>query len=143
MLISYADKKKSGTKIVLLLSTMSEDIRISKDERGKSQQIVYYDHMKGGADVVDLLSTMLSTRSKIPRWPCNANFYICDSVRTNTRTLFNECKNEKLSNFEFTWRLGNELVKPFLQQRLGNRDLQTSIKVKIEEILGRPHSATQ
>ena len=104
MLISYTDKKKSGTKIVLLLSTMHGDIRISKDERKKPQPIVYYDHMKGGVGVVDLLSTMLSTRSKTPRWPCNTNFFICNSVRTNTRTLFNECKNEKLSYFEFTWR---------------------------------------
>ena len=120
MLISYADKKKKGTKVVLALSTMHDEMRISKDERKKPAPIVYYDHMKGGVAIVDLLSTMLSTRFQTKRWPCNANFFICDSVRTNARTVYNECNRLNLSNFEFTWMLGKELVLPFIQQRYAN-----------------------
>ena len=48
MLISYGDKKKKGTTVVLAPSTMHNEMRISK-----------YD-----IDIVDLLSTMLSTPSK-------------------------------------------------------------------------------
>ncbi len=137
MLISYADKKKKGTKVVMALSTMHDEMRISKDERKKPEPIVYYDHMKGGVDIVDLLSTMLSTRCKTRRWPCNANFFILDTVRTNTRTLYNECNKEKLSNFEFTWQLAKELVSPLIQQRYeAGTGLQASVKQKMRKVLG-------
>ena len=64
MLVSYADKKKKGRKVVLLFSTTHDEIHVSRDERTKPSPIVYYDHMKGRVDVVDLCSTMLTTRSK-------------------------------------------------------------------------------
>ena len=58
VMVSYADKKKKGTKVVLFLSTMHDEMHISRDERKKPAPIVYYDHMKGGGvDVVDLLSS--------------------------------------------------------------------------------------
>ena len=137
MLVSYADKKKKGTKVVLLLSTMHDEIHVSRDERTKPSLIVYYDHMKGGVDVMDLCSTMLTTRSKTPRWALNATFFLLDIVRTNSRTLFNEIKNSKLSNFEYTWNLGKELVMPFIQQRYqANDGIQSSLKEKMRRILG-------
>ena len=55
VLISYADEKKSGTKVVLALTTMFDTMRVSKDQRKKTEPLVYYDHMKGGVDVVDLV----------------------------------------------------------------------------------------
>ena len=117
MLVSYMDKKKSGKKNVLFLTTMYDEIRVSKDQRVKPQPIVYYDHMKGGVDVVDLVSIGASTRSKTKRWTLNANSFICDTTKTNARTLYNEINNKKLSNFEFTFQLGKELIMPFIQQR--------------------------
>ena len=88
MMVSYADKKKKGTKVVLFLSTMYDEMHMSRDERRGG----------GGADVVDL------TRSKAIRWPLNSTFLL-DTVRTNCRTLY-ECNQKQDSNFEFTWNLG-------------------------------------
>ena len=110
---------------------------MSKDERRKPAPIVYYDHMKGGVDIVDLLSTMLSTRSKNRCWPLNANFFTCDMVRTNARTIYNECNNVNLSNFESSWCLGKELVRPLAQQRFDDPvGLQPSVLGKIKRVLG-------
>ena len=64
MLVSYVVKKSDATKktnMVLLLSTMHDEMRVSKDQRAKVHPIVYYDHMKGGVDVEDLISSMAST----------------------------------------------------------------------------------
>ena len=137
MLVSYADKKKSGTKLVLVLSTMHDTVRVSRDERLKPHPIVYYDHMKGGVDIVDLLSTMLSTRVKSRKWTMNAFAFLLDTVRTNSKRLFKECCKEKnLTNFEFTWRLGKELVSPFIQQRCGSTGLPSTVQKKINRVLG-------
>ena len=80
MLISYADKKKSKTKIVLVLTTMYDKMRLSSDQRTKPQPIAYYDHIKVGVDIIDLLSCMVSTRSKNQRWPANAIFFVLDTA---------------------------------------------------------------
>ena len=100
MLVLHTDKKKKGTKIVLALSTMHDEMRISKDECKKPAPIVYYDHMKGGFDIVDLLSTMLCTQLKSKRWSCNPNYFLLDTTSTNARTLYNECNQQKFLNTE-------------------------------------------
>ena len=46
VLLSYADETKTGTKIVLALTTMFDV---------KPECLVYYDHMKGSVDMVDLV----------------------------------------------------------------------------------------
>ena len=94
--------------------------------------------MKGGVDIVNLLSTMLSTRSKNKCWPLNANFFICGKVRTNARTVYNECNNENLYNFEFSWCIGKELVRPLVQQRFDDPAglQQSGVLWKIKRILG-------
>ena len=74
MLVSYADKKskvKKKTNMVLLLLTIQYEMRVSKDLQAKPQPIVYYDHMKGGVDVVDLISAMTRTQGKNKCWTMN------------------------------------------------------------------------
>ena len=61
MLVSYIDKKKSGKKNVTVLSTMHDNVKITKDQRKKPIVHTVYDHTKGDVDVVDLLSTTHST----------------------------------------------------------------------------------
>ena len=57
MLASYIDKKKSGKKNVIVLSTMHDSVKVTNDQRKKPQIHSMYGHPKGGVDVVDLLST--------------------------------------------------------------------------------------
>ena len=56
MLASYIDKKKSGKKNVIVLSTMHDSTKVTNDQRKKLQIHSMYDHTKGGVDVLDLLS---------------------------------------------------------------------------------------
>ena len=67
MLASYIDKKKSGKKNAIVLSTMHDSVKVTNDQRKKPQIHSMYDHTKGGVDVVDLLSTSNSTRIKSKR----------------------------------------------------------------------------
>ena len=62
MLISYEDKKKTKKKIVLVLKAMYHERQLSSEQQSKPQPIDYYDHIKGGADIINLLSCMVSTR---------------------------------------------------------------------------------
>ena len=90
MLASYSDKKKSGKKNVIVLSTMHDSVKVTSDQRKKPQIQSMYDHTKGGVDVVDLLSTSHSTRIKSKRWPINAFAFILDTCRTNAKTIFQD-----------------------------------------------------
>ena len=132
MLVSYIDKKKSGKKNIILLTTMHKDIKISRDLRTKPQPIVFYDYTKGGVDIVDLLSSSLSTRIKSKRWTINALVFLLDTVRTNSRTIYLERKDTNISNFQYTWKLGKSLVLPHMQRRFNNPvGLQASVMQKM------------
>ena len=67
MLVSYIDKKKSGKKNVIALSTMHDNVKITKDQRKKPSVHTIYDHTKGGIGAVNFLSTTHSTRIKSGR----------------------------------------------------------------------------
>ena len=71
MLVSYVDKKKNLEKKGLILTTMHDEVKVTRDERMKPNVHCFYDHTKGGVDVVDLISSSLSTRIKCKRWPIN------------------------------------------------------------------------
>ena len=64
MLVSYIDKKKSGKKNIISLTTMHDKIKVTNDQRSKPQVLFMYDHTKGGTDVVDLISCHHSKRMK-------------------------------------------------------------------------------
>ena len=64
MLPSYIDKKKKGKKNTLVLTTMHNQAKLSVDEKKKPHALVFYDHNKGGVDVVDLISAKMSTRRR-------------------------------------------------------------------------------
>ena len=112
-LISYAHEKKTGTKVVLALTTMFV-MRVSKDQSKKPDPLIYYDHMKRGIDVVDLVSISALMRTKMKRWTLNENFYLLHAERTKARTLYNKVNKKNLSNFNFTWQLDKMLVASFL-----------------------------
>ena len=77
------DEKKSGKMNVAVLSTLDDKVRVTKDERRKSDIHKLYDHTKGGVDVVDLISTNCTTMIKNKGWPMNAFAFTLDTVQTN------------------------------------------------------------
>ena len=104
MLVSYVDKMKSGNKNFVVLTSMHDNARVTKDEKRKPQVHTLYDHTKGGVDVVDLVSSNCSTRIKSKRWPLNSLASILDTARTNANTILKE-NNVKMSTHEFTYQL--------------------------------------
>ena len=104
MLLSYIDKKKKGKKNILALTTMHNQVKLSVDERKKPHALVFYDHTKGGVDVVDLISAKMSTRMKTRRWILNVFAFMLDAARTNAKNIVKENTSKKLlSTFQFTW----------------------------------------
>ena len=89
MLVSYIDKKKSGKKNVIVLSTMHVNVKILKDQRKKPSVHTMHDHMKGGVDVVDPLSTTHLTQIKSRKWPLNPLAFILDTLQDNGIKLTN------------------------------------------------------
>ena len=138
MLISYIDKKKSGKKNILALTTMYDTVRVSKDQRKKPDVLVFYDKTKGGVDVVDYVSSFISTRFKTRRWPMNAFAFALDTARTNARTVFDEVHQKRSSNFDFTWNLGEKLILPEVKIRyeMNLQNCSGEIVKKMASVLG-------
>ena len=90
MLLSYIDKKKKEKKNILALTSMHNQVKLSVDEREKPHALVFYDHIKGGVNVVDLISAKMSTRMKTRRWTLNVFAFMLDTARTNAKTIIKE-----------------------------------------------------
>ena len=46
MLVSYIDKKMSGKNNVVVLKSIQDKVKVTKDERRKPQVRTFYDHTK-------------------------------------------------------------------------------------------------
>ena len=116
---------------------MHNEVRVSQDIRKKPHPFVYYDHTKGGVNVVDLVSATHSTRFRTRRWHMNALAFILDTVRTNSRTIYREVNSVDISNFQYTYQLGKALVLPAVQKRYENSNsLSTKLLDKMKGVLG-------
>ena len=136
MLVSYIDKKKSGKKNVTALSTMHDNVKITKDQRKNPSVHTISDHMERGVSVVDLLSTIHSTRIKSRRFPLNTLTFILDTCRSNAKIILQD-NSIKLTSFEMTYNLGKELVLPAIRRRYSQSyGLKLIVIDKIRRALG-------
>ena len=88
---------------------MHENVKVTKDYKKKLQVHTIYNNIKGGVDVVDLLSTSHSTTIKSKRWPLIALAFIFNACRSNAKIILGN-NNIKLTNFKFTYNTGKALV---------------------------------
>ena len=131
MLTSYVVKKKSGKRNILLMSTMYDDVRCSRDERKKPNTNCFYDKTKGGVDFVDMVIGKYTSKYKTRRWIINTFAYMLDTARTNAYTAFREIKHE-IRTFDFIWQLGMLLLNAHITRRLANPvGLQQTVITKI------------
>ena len=63
-MLSYIDKKEKGKNNILALTTMHDKVLRNIDDRNKLHTLVFYDHTKGGVDVVDLISAKNFNKNK-------------------------------------------------------------------------------
>ena len=136
MLASYIDEKESGKKNVIVLSTMHDNVRITKYQWKKPIVHTIYDHTKGGIDVVNLLSTTHLIRLKSRRWPLNALSFILETFCSNARTILQD-NGIKLTSFEMTYNFGKELVLPSIRRRYNQSNgLKITVINKTGHVLG-------
>ena len=138
LLVSYVVKKKRGWKNVLVLSSMHRSVSVTNDARKKLDVIVFYDHTKGGVDVMDQMASCFTTRFKRHRWIMNTLSYVLDTVRTNMITLWNEMNpDKKVSSYDFPWELGQSLIKSHIEYHYQNRNgIKTDIVNAMKNFLG-------
>ena len=120
---------------MVVLTSMHDHVRVTKDKRRKRQAHTFYDHTKGGVDVVDLISSNCSIRIKSKRWPLNSLALIIDTERTNANTILKE-NNVKMSNHEFTYQLARGLCLPSVQHRYDSSNgIRVNQTMKIKRVL--------
>ena len=137
MLVSYVVKKKSGKRNILMLTTMHKLVKITRDSRKKPNVITLYDCTKGGVDVMDMISSNLSTRIQSRRWPLNALAFVLDTARSNAQTILKDNNNDgNRSSFQFAWEIGESLIRPHILSRYKNPvGLQVPVLKRIQRVL--------
>ena len=113
-------------------------MKLSVDERKKPLALVFYDHTKGGVDIVDFISAKMATRMKTKRWTLNVFAFMLDTACTNAKTIVKENTPTKpLSTFQFTWEPGKLLLRNCIQRRHDNPvRLMHSLVKSIWKVLG-------
>ena len=137
MLVSYVVKKKSGKRNILMLTTMHKSVKITCDSRKKPNVITLYDCTKGGVDVMDMISSNLSTRIQSRRWLLNALAFVLDTARSNAQTILKDNNNDgNRSSFQFAWEIGESLIRPHILSRYKNPvGLQVPVLKRIQRVL--------
>ena len=82
------------------------------DDEFKPQIFKFCDFNKGGTDIVDQLNDFFTTRAKSNRWAMVVLYYMLDTTRVNSKTLWcmkNKIDISKHKTFDFTGQLANEL----------------------------------
>ena len=82
--------------------------------------IKLYDFTKGGTDIVDQLNDYHTCRSRIFRWDVVVLFYMLDTIRVNSKTIWcikQGLHVQKFKSFDFAWELAMQLIKPFIRSR--------------------------
>ena len=87
--------------------------------------------------MIDLISSHQSTHFKSLRWPVDTLSFLHDTIPTNSKVLLDESsKPDVTSTFQFTFRLGKQLVLPAIQHHFENsHSIQSSAMQKIERVL--------
>ena len=96
---------------------MHDKVKVTNDQKPKTQILVMYDHTKGRMGVVDLISFHHSARIKSKLWPLNALVFMKYHLK-----LYQNLLEDKVSfkNFELTYQYGKSLVLTNIQWRLEN-----------------------
>ena len=65
LLVLYIDKNKCGKGNVVVVRTLHDEVRVTKDDRKKKDIHKLYDHTKWGVDVVNVIQEIVSQGSKL------------------------------------------------------------------------------
>ena len=100
--------------------------------------IKLYNFTKGGTDIVDQLNDYHTCRSPTFRWDVMALFYMLDTIRVNSKTIWcikQGLDVQKFKSFDFAWELAMQLIEPFIRSRNINGLPRMTLERK-ERVLG-------
>ena len=99
----------------------------------------FYDFTKSGTDIEDQMNDFYTICAKTCRWSVLAFYYMVDTIRVNTKTLWcikHKKSFSKVSTFDVAFELANALVIPFIEQRYLN-GLRKPLLKKINYVLNK------
>ena len=119
-LTSHAVQTKSkGKKNVPILSTMHPLPGAARDDGCHKPAIIkLYDFNKGRTDIADQLNDYHTCQSRTFRWDVVALFYMLDTIRVNSKTIWclkQRLDVQKFKSFDLAWELAMQLIKPFIR----------------------------
>jgi len=104
---------------VLVLSTMHAGCDIEDGTEKKIPVTVrYYNHTKGGVDVIYQMSRMYSVRSQTRRWSVHVFYNVLDFLpMINAHTIIQMVTNQKMRRRQFILKICDELAAPHIAAR--------------------------
>lgn len=135
---SEITKKRSGKlNNVLLISSLTPILGLTKDNK-KPALINLYNTTMGGTDIVDMLIQSKTVRWKSDRWTMSALAYMLDTAAVNANTIAGLQEGRtKPDTRDFRYELVADLVIPHIRRRLAGPGIQTRIKDKARDYLGK------
>jgi hypothetical protein len=123
---------------VLIMTTVVPILGTTVDT-GKPAIVNYYNMTMGGTDVVDQLMSHKTVRWKSDRWTMSALAFILDTCAVNATTISGlQEGTAKPNTREFRFKLIYDLVASHIRRRVNRPGIQTRIKLKAQDYLGRP-----
>ena len=108
------------------------------DDKKKPQIYKLYDFTKGGTDIVDQKMGYHTCKAMSRRWTMTAFYYILDTIRVNSTTIYTMLKPElsasKVRPIAIGYDLVLQLVKPHMARR-ASTGLRKSIIQKIRRYI--------
>ena len=104
---------------MLVLSTMHAGCDIEDGTEKKIPVTVrYYNHTKGGVDVIYQMSRMYSVRSQTRRWSVHVFYNVLDFLpMINAHTIIQMVTNQKMRRRQFILKICDELAAPHIAAR--------------------------
>jgi len=119
------------------MTTVDPILGRTKDT-GKPALVNYYNLTMGGTDIMDQYMANKSVRWKTDRWTMSALAFILDTSVVNATTLFGlKYGVKKPDTRGFRFQLIHNLVKPHILRRMSWPGIQTRIKQKAKDYLGK------
>lgn len=139
-LLSHKAKKN---KVVCLISTMHQDKGVNQD--GKPVMIDHYNQTKGGVDTLDQMVSVRSCSRKTKRWQLCIFYDLIDIGGVNSLIILNRVlssrKEQTMTRTSFLNQLYQQLVFPWLEQRLTIKNLPRELRSMVFSVLGRKEAA--
>lgn len=131
-------QKVKNNKVVCLLSTMHKANAISNTS-GKPVMIEHYNETKYGVDTFDQMCSTMSCSRKTKRWPLCVFYGMINMATINSFVVLNRAQcargNPGIKRSVFMEQLHDQLLTPWLEERLKVPTLRRTVKLDILSVL--------